>query len=162
MHRAELVIHTRPKAIHEVLQTAEVVGDQQEHAGESSVFEFHKDCSPGIDGFVVPERFGAKDFFAGLEVHADDQEMNRFFDRVVVILEIEFLGVDIQDEPVGRPGALVKGLGFLFEFREQGFEFLAGIAQAQGLEGPQGRLKALGCQEDRLQEFLITFREGWR
>lgn len=124
----------RPQTVDQVLQAAEVIGHQEEHAGQPAVFQFDKHQAPAIDDLVAPEGLGAKHLLAGVEIHADDQEMNRLFDLVVLVFEVEFLGIDIQDQPVWSQGPLMKDPGFLFEFAQQGLQLLAGGAQPHGLQ----------------------------
>ena len=70
--------------------------------------------------------------------------MDRWADVVLVIFEVDELGIGKEAEPVRGEGPGEEGPGLLMELLEQLFGLFGRIAQAQGLEGAPGGGKVAG------------------
>jgi len=81
--------------------------------------------------------------------------MDRLADMILIVFEVDELGVGKEAEPVWGQRAGEKRPGFLMELLEQLLGLLGRIAQAHGLEGAPGGSKAAGPQENVLQQLLV-------
>jgi len=158
MHGAELVLGVGEQALEQAGQAAEVVGDPEQDAGEATVFEVDEHLTPVFQDFVAPEGGGGEDLFFAIHSNAQDQEMDGGFDLIMVVFEVDDFGVGEEAKPIRGQGAGEEILGLLVELFQELFSLFGRVAQAHGLEGAPRGGKALGSQEDVLEQLLITFR----
>ena len=152
--QAELVLGVREEIFEQGLEAGEVIGDQEEGAGEAAVFEIDEDFFPGLELFFAPEGGGAKDFFFSIQREAQDQEVGGGKDVAVLVFEVDVFGVNEQSGPVGGQGAGVEFFGLEVDIFEDLVQFMRGVTQAEALQGAFGGGEAFGVQEDLGEELV--------